>query len=229
MAFTHVESAQNNGTATNGTITLAAAPSSGDLVVAYVNRNGTDSISIDAAGSAWTEVVNEIPSGETGRQAQHWKIAGASESATITWTFGSSDSYQVIVKVFSSLTDAEVDSAINTTRDASKSSNMVVEAVDGAVISDDAVSLVFCGKDTRPVGGTYTTADNSYVSVTGVTDDQDSASAHRIYTTGTTFSGSITINDAGPSTNDNTYSTHMSFVESAGGPTGNPWNYYAQQ
>lgn len=217
MAFSYTGGATARGTSTTASITHGLTINSGDLVVAYINRNDAISIDNDGGGAAWTQAINETPSSETAQHSLFWKVAGASEPSSYSWTLNGNDLYQVILKVFTSSTDAVVDAAATSARGASKSDNMVNEAIDGAVISDDAVSLVFCGKDNRGTGGTWATVDNSYTGVLGETDSQDTCGAHRIYTTGTTFSGSVTFTDPGPSASDNTYGVHISFVESATG------------
>ena len=185
------------------------------MIVAYINCNNTGAISNDAGGEPWTNPINEQPSGETARHALFWKLAGASEPSSYSWTLPSSTNFQVLLKVFSTTNPVELDAAANSAKDASATNDMTIEAIDGAVISDNALSVVFGGKDTRAVGGTWAVADNSYVGVIGSTEDQDAAGAHRIYTTGTTFSGPVLITDPGPSPIDATYSVHISFIEGA--------------
>ena len=218
MTFSATGGANSNGSsATTGSITHGLTINSGDLVVAYVHTNATNSISNDAGGAAWTEAVNETPSSETARQACFWKVAGASEPSSYSWTLNATTNYQIIVYVFTSAADAEVDSAAATHRQSSNSQNMACGAANGAVISDDAVSLIFGGKDSRAGTDSWATVDNSYTGVEGVTTNQDTCGAYRIYTTGTTFSGDITFTDPGASASDKTYSVHISFVEGSGG------------
>lgn len=219
MAFTYVGGAANNGQGTSATVTHGLSISAGDLVVAYINRNDDLPVENDAGGSAWTEAGDKNPAGETARHALFWKIAGASEPASYSWSLNGNDLYQVILKVFSSDTDAVVDSPAVLTDSHAGAGFMVVEAIDGAVISDGAVSLVFGGKDNRDPSGTWLTADNGYIGVLGQSASQDTAGAHRIYTTGVTFSGSVVL-DGTATRSDNAYSAHISFVESTGGGGG---------
>ena len=214
MAFSYTGGANLYGDSSSGTITHGLTINEGDLVVAYVNSNNTGAVAVDAGGALFLDVLNENVAGQTCRQAVFWKVANGSEPSSYRFTFGGSAEYQIIIKVFTSSTDAEVDAAANSAVDATDSQDMVIEAIDGEVISDNAVSIVFAGKDNRGTGGTWATADNSYTGVLGDTDEADAAGAHRIYTTGTTFSGSVTITDPGPSASDKTYSAHISFVES---------------
>ena len=214
MAFTYTGGNTAGGTGTSASITHGLTINAGDLVSMYVDANSTTAMSADAAGSAWTEAVDEIPSGETARQGLWWKIAGASEPSSYSVTIGSGG-WRIIVKVFSSDNPAEVDAAATTHRQGSKSTSLVCGAVNGAVISDNALSLVFGGKDNRASSNTYTTADNSYTGVVADHNNQDAGSCHRIYGAGTTFSGDVTI--SATAVNDNTYSAHISFVEGAGG------------
>ena len=213
MAFSYTGGARSGGDSGTGSITHGLTINEGDLVVAYVNSNDVGAVSADAGGAVFNEALDETPSGQTARHALYWKIAGASEPSSYGFTFGDSAQYQILVKVFTSVTSAAIDATANAVVDASSSQNMVIEAIDSEVISDNALSIIFAGKDNRGAGGTWASADNSYTGVIGQTDDQDAVGAHRIYTTGETFSGSVTITDPGPSANDRTYSVHISFVE----------------
>jgi hypothetical protein len=205
---------------------------SGDLVCIYINSNSTTSVTHGGGeGTAFTSAVNEIPSGETARSAFFWKVAGGSEPTSYTFASGNAQ-WQCILKVFTSASAAVVDAAANTVKGVTDRSTLETEAADGEVISDNALSVIVGAKDSRwdAPADLYNTVDNSYVSCIGTTDTQKSAMAHRIYTTGTTFSGNIILrtsdgNDGG--TNEPTYGVHISFLEGATNtdilvPTG-PW------
>lgn len=216
MTFTAVGNETQSGNASTLTIGSGVSYSTGDLVVVYINLNGTHTITPDESG--WTSFDETVLS-ETARIGVYHRIIGASDPSSFGFTFGSSDNHRGLLYAFSSATDAEVDSALNTVRNGTTSTDMVVSAIDTAVISDDAVSLVFCGKDNRAdlTSQDFSSADNSYTGVDGATGDQEAAGAYRIYETGTTFSGDVTITDAGNSADDNPYSAHISFKESVAG------------
>jgi len=225
VAFTYVGGATNGGDPSSSvSVTHGLTINSGDLVVAYANVNGPQTVSIDSGGASWTEALNATVGGETARHALWWKVADGSEPSSYSITLGASDSSRLVVKVFRPGSGTpEVDAAVNApARTGSAYRDMVCNAVDGEIISNDAVSVVFGGKDRRVSGGeTYTVADNSYTGAVGNVSDQMAAGAHRIYTTGTTFSGDVRIetadgNDGG---NDAVYSVHISFVEGASSGT----------
>lgn len=220
MAFSYTGAATNPGSGTSASVTHGQSIGAGDLVVAYVNSNSTTAISADAGtGATWLEAVDEQPSPETARQALYWKIANGTEDSAYSFTVGDA-TWRVIVKVFTSVTDAVVDAAATTGRSGSNTNDLVCIAIDGAVISDNAVSIICGGKDNRSTDDAYVNADNSYVSALGDCEEQAAGMAHRIYTTdGLTFSGNVIIDNGGSdSMNDRTYSVHISFVESAAGP-----------
>ena len=222
MAFGFTGNARNDGDSAAASVTHGLTINSGDLVVAYVNTNGTGTTTADSdSGAGWTEELNEIPSGETARQVIYSRIANGSEPSAYAWTLGSSTLWHVIIKVFTSATDAIEDSAAASHIQGSNSNDVLAGAADGAVISDDALSVIFGGKDTSSTTEAYTVADNSYTGVVGDRPGRISAGAHRIYTTGLTFSGDIRIEtaDGNDGKSDKVYSIHMSFVESVGGPT----------
>ena len=225
MAFTHVQSVSNGdngGSSTASSGTLSSAPSSGDLVVFYVNRNDSINISLPTGGSTWTELDQQTPpTGETASHAVFWKIAGASEPTSYSAALNATDTYHTILRVFSSSSDAAVDvwsHSVTTT----SVSDIICDAIDGDVISDDAVSIVFGGKDRSASGGNFNSATpTDYIGELGSFEGRFTASAYKIYTTGTTFSGSVDISSAGSPTPDKTYNYHVAFVESASGTTVN--------
>ena len=218
MAWGYTGGATNGGTGTSASVTHGLTINSGDLVVAYINCNNTGAISNDAGGAAWTNPINEVPSGETARHAFFWKVAGGSEPATYTWTLPASTQHRIIVKVFTSAADAIEDTAAVSAKDLSYVPNLVCEATNGIIVSDNSLSVVFGGKDNRNPASAYTTANNSYTGVVGDAADQSAAGAYRIFTTGQTLPAAVTISGA-VDDNDSTYSVHMSFVESSGGDT----------
>lgn len=215
-AFSYVGGARNSNTSSTASVTHGLTISKGDLVVAYINRNDSIAISNDAGGSAWTEAMQETPpTGETCSHALFWKIAGVSEPATYTWSLNGSDSHQVLLKVFSSARDAVVDAAAATSVTTVNSSLLTISAIDGQIISDNAVSLVFGGKDRDSSAGLWGSATDSYTDEIGNLEGRYTGGAHRIYTAGQTFSGDVTMQAAGGSSYDKTYSVHISFVESS--------------
>lgn len=218
MAWSFVGATEDNGNSTSASVTHGLTINSGDLVVAYLNVNGPETITADDAG--WTEAINETPSGETAQHALYWREAGGSEPASYSWSLGGSNFWRAQVRVYRGSAGPSVDSAAVSAESSGNNQQVVCNAIDGATISDDAVSIVFGGKDNRdPTPEAYTTADNSFTEVLGNKPDQIAAGAHRIFTTGTTFSGSVTIQtaDGNDGRSDITYSVHISFVEGGGG------------
>ena len=220
MAFTHQETVHNRaGSGTDANVSLSGAPSSGELVVMYVNINGTHTITPDTDGGAsWTTAVDEVPSGETARHALFWKIAGGSEPSNMSCTLGSSDLWSIAVTVYSSSTDAEVDSAANTGQTVGSANDIVIVATRSRTVADDALSVVAGGKDNRGSDEAYTTVDDSYGNVVGNAQHQAAALATRVFTTGKTYGASedVTIEtaDGNDGASDKPYSVHISFVES---------------
>ena len=194
----------------------------GDLVVIYINSNSTTSLSHGGAeGTAFTRAIDEVPLGETARQALFWKIAGASEPSSYNFSGGNA-LWKVLYKVFSATNPLIIDAAAVAGIDASNESDIVCTAASGETVSDGALSIVFGGKDNRSTSEeTYDTVGNSYVSPIGSSNNQMAAGAHRIFTTGETisFSPRIEVTDLSDDKSDKTYSVHVSFVEDAGGGT----------
>ncbi len=223
MTFAYTGGAENGGnSATASTGVHGITINSGDLVVVYVNSNSETAISADAGGTAFNEAIDEKPLDETSRQALYWKVAGVSEPTAYTFTVGSAE-WHVLIKVFTSASDAVVDAAANSARNGSSAEDLLCTAGSGQTVSDDAVSIVAGGKDNRsgsPV--TYDGADSSYVSPIGDTGDQAAGMAHRIWTTGGSEAATISVTaTGGDGITDNTYSVHISFVESSTGTINN--------
>lgn len=214
--ITYTGGARAGGTSTSASVTHGQTINSGDLVVAYVNSNSTDAISADAGGVSFTEEVDETPAGDTARHAFYWKIAGASEPSSYSFTVGSAQ-WQVIVKVFAADDTIVEDAAAVSSRYATLSQSIVIDAIDGETISDGAVSIVAGGHDNRTPSIFFDDATpTDYVGELGKADDQSAGMAHKIYTTGATFSGNVDIAPNNFSNNDSTHNVHMSFVEFTG-------------
>ncbi len=216
MAFGYTGDAISGGNSAAPSITHGQTINAGDLVGVYVNSNSTTALSADAGGNVFNEAFDEIPSGETARHAFFWKIAGASEPSSYSFTSGSSQ-WQVLAKVFTSATDAVIDLAAATDKNAGNSSNMLCGAPIGRIIAPNALSFVGGGKDTRNANAyAFDSADESYVSSIGTTEDEATCLAHRFYTAGDT-GAIVTITPTTAAASDSTYSFHMSFVESSVG------------
>lgn len=222
MAFSYTGGVHNSGLGTAITTTTHGITiNEGDLVVTASMANGSTNITADDAG--WTTGVDEEPAGITARAVYFWRVAGASEPTAYTFTISGSTDWGLVMGVWSSSSDAEIDAAANTDLQVSSAQDMIIGAIDGEVIANDAVSIAVGMKDGRAGSSeAYTTADNSYTGVEGDVTNQAICMAHRIYTTGTTFSGDVTVEtaDSNDGVNDPTYSVHMSFVESGGGGGG---------
>lgn len=220
MAFSYKSgSSASNGagsSATSISVTVGTAPAEGDLVVACINRNTDAAINNDAGGSAWTEMVNAGAPSETARVAIFYKIAGASEPTTYTFSFASGDDYaQICLQTFSSATSAVLDLQSSIVRHSTPAANMVCAASNGATVGSGDLSIIFCGKDNRSgAGANYGPADSSFVNVIGEPGNQASCMAHKIHTTGETL-GDVSVTGTSPS--DATYAVHFTFVESTGG------------
>ena len=219
--FTYTDGATNDGNSgTASTGTHGITINSGDLVVAYVHSNAVAAITPNDSG--WTEAIDErADASETAQHALYWKVAG-SEPTSYTWSVSSSQ-WRVVLKVFTAASTPEVDAAATTEYWSTPTTDkLIMSAIDGEVISDDAVSIVCGGKDNRKSPNeAYTTANNSFVSAVGETTTQITACAHRIFGTGETFSGNVTVetSDGSDSKTDKVYSAHISFVEGGGGPS----------
>lgn len=220
MAFSYTGGAYNGGSSgTASTGTHGITINSGDLVVLGINYNSsTGTITADQSG--WTTALSEVPSGETARHALYWKVAGGSEASAYTFTLSTSSNWQVCLKVFTSATDAEVDSAAVSAVDESSVLAMECTAINGRTVATDGLGIIMGGKDTRGSDTDYTGSNQSYVSPIGQPENQAMAMSHRIGA----HSGISQVNMSGPVATpaDRTYSIHISFVESSAGGSNIP-------
>lgn len=228
LTIAYTGGATNGGSGTSASVTHGQAINSGDLVVVYLNyNNATGSITDD--GGEFTEEVKEQPSTKTAQQAFYWKISDGTEPSAFTFTLGTSTNWRLITKVFTSATDAAVDTAANPSYYSGGDSFLRCDAIDGEVINDNTLSIICGGKDTRYGSGNfqaYDTADNSFLSTLGDTGEQAAAMAHRIYTTdGETFSGyvQLDVTDLNDNISSQTYSIHITFAESAAAAAGSTY------
>ena len=84
MPYTRVQQASNGTDAASLTITLGSTPAVGDLLVAWANSDAT----VTQGGSGWTAGPDVVD----GNGAYSWyKIAGASEPSSVTFTPSVSD------------------------------------------------------------------------------------------------------------------------------------------
>jgi len=214
VSFAYTEGEDATGSGTSASVTLLAAPSEGDLVVAYVSTNmSSGTLSSD---DGMTEGLEETPSGKTARHAMYWLVAGASEPSTYSVTLTQSAGWGMWVKVFTSASDAEEDVSERASHiQGSADTNLIMGAINGRTTLNNSLSVIGGGMDNRAALENYTTADNSFVSVLGQSDNQVTGGAHRIYTTdGETVSYDVSI--TATSVSSETYSIHMSFVEGGG-------------
>ncbi len=225
MAFTLNGSGTAGGTGTSASITHGLTIASGDLVCFFLNSNSSSAASVDAdAGATWTTALAEQQGTSSAYNVTAWKVANASEPSSYSFTCANAQ-WRVILLVFSASSSAVIDSAANSVMTASGGYiYMRGEAITGRTISNNAVSVLFYGKDTRKTTGSedYTTSsDANYTIGPNSQLDQTSASAYRIYgaSDGETYSGRVDLDvaDLNDGQGDQVYSVHLSFLESGGG------------
>ncbi len=217
MAFGFRGQRTNGGTAgPTASVTHLLAISSNDLVVATVHSNGQNTAITPAAqGAAWQTADERSVSAETARFGLFWKVAGASEPATYNFTVASVGEWRVVLKVFTAASASVADSALNYQRRGQTSINLICDASNNKSVADNAVSIVVGAQDARDaVANPITGVDNSYVSPVGDKASQVTAMAHRLWGTGGN-DASITLTPQDAFVEDNVYSYHMSWIESA--------------
>lgn len=103
MAITVVQTQGNHANGTSNGLTLGAAPTQGNLLVVMASgRSGETSASI--SGTGWTQQVSlatdQADANNRKYLAVWWKVAGASESSTITVSWSNSARHSAAVTEF---------------------------------------------------------------------------------------------------------------------------------
>lgn len=108
MAFARVQNASDGTNATSLPITLSAAPTAGNLLIAWANSDATVTI----GGTGWTAGPSVI---DGNGAYTWWKVAGASEPASMTFTPSVSDYTTAGILEYSGNTDSPFDAASSST------------------------------------------------------------------------------------------------------------------
>jgi hypothetical protein len=103
MAVTEIQSGSASAITNNPHVTLGSAPTAGNLLVAYVSMNiANGDATVTMTG--WTQLQNRVTAGQD-RQTSFYKVAGSSESATISATLTATRNADIaVVEAHSSLT-----------------------------------------------------------------------------------------------------------------------------
>lgn len=108
MAFARVQNATNGANATTLVVTLGAAPAVGNLLVAWANSDAT----VIIGGSGWTAGPSVI---DGNGAYTWWKIAGASEPSSVTFTPSVTDYITAGILEYSGSTTSPLDATSSST------------------------------------------------------------------------------------------------------------------
>lgn len=122
MTYARVQNQSGGASAASLTVTLGATPTTGNLLVAWANSNAT--VTIGSAGWA------AGPSVIDGNGAYlWWKVAGASEPSSVTFTPSVSDSTSAGLLEYSGNTASPLDAASSSTHSGSAVSSTTAVTV----------------------------------------------------------------------------------------------------
>jgi len=223
MTIAYVGGANAHGTSDTADVTHGVSINSGDLVVIYISANNDTALGVPVAGTTFLELFDEDTAGasESHRQGMWWKIAGGSEPSNYTCDLNESRGHAIICNVFSSATDAEVDSAANTAYFGTDSAiGIVCQATRSQIVASGGVSIVAGAKDNAQASDSYTKADGGFGNVEGDQDDRVGAMCSQIFAGGKSFGSTedVLISPTDDTDIDDTsISAHVSFVESVAG------------
>jgi len=122
MGFARVQNATGNASAASLTVTLGAGPTVGNLLIAWANSNATVTI----GGTGWTAGPSVID----GNGAYFWwRVAGASEPSSVTFTPSVSDSICAGLLEYSGNTASPLDASSSSTHSGSAASSTTAVTV----------------------------------------------------------------------------------------------------
>jgi hypothetical protein len=136
IGFVAANSANNGAGATTLVINKPAGVVQGDVMLATIAATGNGAIT---APSGWTVVTN-TPQGTALRHATYYKVAGAAEGASYSWSLGTSRSAAGGIVDYSGVNQtAPVDASATAT---ATSGNAVAASVTTSAASDQVVASV---------------------------------------------------------------------------------------
>lgn len=154
MAWTYVNgNSYESSSSTDVVLSKPTGTAEDDILFALVVDGLTSAPT--SAPSGWTKLAENINSGILDYCAVYYKMAGASEPSTYTWTWASADSCSGQITTWRGSFDTAdpIDSFSNT---AYTISNTTVRAASFTVASDSSPVIFFGAAYTGPTQSTYT-------------------------------------------------------------------------
>lgn len=197
IAKAQQDAAGANQGATGAEITHGLTIASGDLLVAFVNRNGTTTAITQPDG--WVE-IKQADGAETSRYWIGYREAKSAEPAVYQWDIGVNDSWDIQIRQFRTKgTNLFVSPVV----ESSTSAQTTVGVTTGQV-PKGAISFVHANTDSS--GVTASAVDSEYVEhyATALSSRQQ-YSAHRVVDTYALDAGTVNFTSSGSTTSENNH------------------------
>lgn len=221
MAFARIQNASNGDNTASLAVTLSAAPIAGHLLIAWANSDAT----ITIGGSGWTAGPSVID----GNGAYlWWKVAAASEPASVTFTPSVSDFVAAGILEYSGNTSTPFDAASSSTHSGSAVSATTPVTVTTTALHDLGIAAALLHNSTPlPAAPTVPTWTNGWANI------QSQGATSGSYGVYSFISDNLDLGAAGPVTTSVSWSTNtwldaqqlvMTFTAAAGaGPHETLW------
>lgn len=162
MAILETGSASANGDSAAPSITHGLTINSGDVVVIFINSNGTPTCADNNGANPFVEAWDAVGAGTSQAQAVYTRVAGASEPATYSFTLSVGGRWSLICRVFSGVDNTTVwDNAPAVGRIAGGGAGTTLTAPSMTTLANGAMGLIFCGIDAGT--GTFSGQTNGYI------------------------------------------------------------------
>ncbi len=166
-----------------------------DVVIAMMHQNtALETFSDDNGIYPFTEAYADDGE-DTHHYAIYYRVAGASEPATYSFSTTRDDDWSLIIRVFSGVNTTDVFDVApsaatqNSYADYSQGQTLTVDEI--TIVKAGAVGIIYCFSDTGQTN-VYSNPTNGYDNYTGATAGWPSGSFLKTHTTGATGSTSIT-------------------------------------
>ena len=192
--ITETGSATTSGNGTSVSITHGLTINANDVIIAMINANSTtQTISDNNDPYAFEEQIEET-GGDTNTYAIYYRVAGASEPASYSWSLSSSQQWSIQIRVFSGVDTASVwDVAPSASTRSSSTTGTTATAPSMNVSNAGAMGIlaIFTDATTR----NYSNPTNGYGTEVEEVDDRPQVSYIREWASaGVTGTSSATLN-----------------------------------
>lgn len=196
MAISLIATASTDAASGNINFTHGLTIASGDVVIAFINVNGTGNTATDNNGSTpFTETTHgDQPPAGSAVMYIFERVCGASEPSAYAFTLGSSDRSSIVLRQYRGVDSTVWDvapSGSNISTDDTGGTTSTCSAI--TILTSGACGIVAMGDDFNPTTTTFSSVNNSYGNVQSESGQQYIVTADKLnLSTGSTGTTVIT-------------------------------------